>query len=585
MALIERDGSWRHRGGSMVSTDKDGNAPCCCGPASCWIIVTPCDCECPVLMAFLLSPALDAVWSADDRIEGKVVRTKEDGCWAFLGSTRRPPPGTGLFNVSQIVEVLDGCDPICDDVPCPPHVGFSFTIRSCAGDIRTSCLERIRYSYRMSGYSWGIEEFSQGASISEKAFVASGSYEYVRASGNGFRDGDWSYNGRYVGKRVDMGNLIREWDYSQSVDQDTPGPSAGNREPNFAGPYGVSAPWRPQTGALTSDNTVNFDLFPDFPSTVDCNGRVDFTGDPTQFPVGFTENTSTTSAGSVRSSSHGRVQWPGENNESVAMTISISISEIELVDGTVIELEGCDEPQPSIARACDKKADVQQITYDAQFIPAWARTIRDLDTGQIFFPTSEPSEDDPVPYVPLPDPCEDEPPAGDIYRIKRCRSNGYYDYAWVGQGPFDPPIRKTVGYMPGEGLQPGEGHIYIGVIGIGGCLFAVPAQPSDDVYDGIPELILTSRPGDCRGRPMASIDLRPHCQDIIVDPPPRPRPTNESPDGPPDDDAGLGDLLKRAIDWATLNKLDGCAGCDRRRRLVNRWGGRVGRLAANLLGY
>jgi len=484
----------------------DGGPCLCDADRACWLVVLPCNCDCPgAVRVVRLDAAADAVWPFEDRVAGRVIETP-DGCFVYMGSTSERPPNAGEIPAGTIIAVHESCDAApCTDPPCPDQGGFAFTLGSCVGQRQVSCLARIRVTYRLSGYYLDTEEFSGGQFVDRRYISVTGEYEYT----GGSEPERWSFDTRLRGIRDETaaGGSLSEWDVTQSVDQDSPGPGSVGYAPTIAGFFGIGAAYQPETGL--TQNAVGFDLagFPD--TTGLCDNRIEWDGDPNAVPTGYAENQSRITPTQAFSATGGRVQWPGENTIRVGFFTSIEVREIELVDGTVIEFEDCDEPMPSIAMACDADAEPQEITYDAQLLTGLGRTIIDIETDQLYIPTTLPSDGEAIAFVENPDGCPDPEPTGEIFRINRCNST---IQATGGEVVGDTVQPRTIGYRVGDGMNPGEGFVYYPGVAENACLFRIPGQPTTEVLEEEPDIVLTSQPGVCSSQPVARIDPRPQCQ-------------------------------------------------------------------------
>jgi hypothetical protein len=223
------------------------------------------------------------------------------------------------------------------------------------------------------------------------------------------------------------------------------------------------------------------------------------------------------------------------------------------------------------------------ITFDPSDRPSDGVTIQVGST--IYVPTAEISEDPPTAGAWLPDPCPD---GNDIYQINFCRSSQAANQTFS----FDPDTNglqsQTVGYRPGNGLQPGEGHVFIQLPGAAGCLTQVAATPTEIPLSTEPEIVLTSRPGTCRGLPSVVVDPRSQCQQTdgggggtIPDSPNLTALSDSTDTG----SMGLGDAVERAIKTITLNQLATCPACQRRKEVLNQFGLTVGRAVLRRLGW
>jgi len=297
---------------------------------------------------------------------------------------------------------------------------------------------------------------------------------------------------------------------------------------------------------------------------------------------------------------------------------------------------------PLIAQACNEDADPQQITYNAIDQPTWATGVRNIANDELYVFTGTPGDpDDIIPVAFEADTCEsseyrvatkcddetveisvdmsDAPPdaatviyqdvpyaitmrttpsfpvspvvfspdacpdGNGIYRINFCGSSGAANQTFT----FDPDTNglrsQTVGYRPGNGLVPGEGHVFIQTPATAsGCLTLFAATPTVIPLDTEPEVVLTSMPGTCQGIPSSVIDPRDRCQNIDAGgggvTPNSPNFTDDS------NPAGLGDAVAKGIELLTLGTVKPCTKCEVRKQLLNEFGSRVARAAFKRLG-
>ncbi len=506
MTDTRRDATGTLGGLAVQKTHCDGpllldGGPCLCDEQRvCWLVVLPCNCDCPGSVRVVrLDAATDAVWPFESRVAGSAIETA-DGCFVLMGTTTQRPPGAGEILASAVIAVHPSCDAApCTDPPCPDQGGFAFTLGSCVGQRRISCLARVRVGYSVRGFFTNSEQGTL-----RKSIIADGFYE-LEADGGGSRLAAWAFQSRFRGR--DEQGSTREWDYSQSVDQDTPGPAASGFAPWMAGHAVADAPAQPQAGALASDWTI--DLLDDLTGLDGCNTRLELEGDTGLGWTGTFENRSHTTAAEAFSASSAIIDYPGENRVRAAFSTVVRVQRVELVDGTVIEFEDCDEPMPSVAMACDADAEPQAITYDAQLLTGLGRTIIDIETDELYIPTTLPSDGEAIAFVENPDGCPDPEPTGEIFRINRCNSA---IQATGGEVVGDTVQPRTIGYRVGEGMNPGEGFVYYPGVAENACLFRIPGQPTTEVLEEEPDIVLTSQPGVCSSQPVARIDPRPQCQ-------------------------------------------------------------------------
>jgi len=248
-----------------------------------------------------------------------------------------------------------------------------------------------------------------------------------------------------------------------------------------------------------------------------------------------------------------------------------------------VQVEWVNQPCPiewPRAQSCDGQS---VITYDPSLRPADGVT---LVVGSVrYVPISGVATTPPSDGVWSPDPCPD---GTEIYQIRFCRSSQVANQTFS----FDPDTNglqsQTVGYRPGNGLQPGEGHVLIRLPGAAGCLTQVAATPTDIPLSTEPEVVLTSRPGTCRGLPSVVVDPRSQCQQTdgggggtIPDSPNLTALSDSTDTG----SMGLGDAVERAIKTITLNQLATCPACQRRKEVLNQFGLTVGRAVLRRLGW
>ena len=287
----------------------------------------------------------------------------------------------------------------------------------------------------------------------------------------------------------------------------------------------------------------------------------------------------------VRSFGSRRIRYRGDVYEYVGRDF-IDTPNDDLLDNDDFEItnDGCDGvPTWPVAVSCDGTA---FITYDPG----------DQPPGTITFLFDD------VRYKPTIGESTESPPAGiawdteecatseDIYRINFCRSSGAANQTFTLDPDTNGLRSQTVGYRPGNGLVPGEGHVSIQIPGESLCLTQVAATPTVIPLDTEPEVVLTSRPGTCRGIPSVVVDPRGECQ-----------PTDGGgggiiPDSPnltalsdlTDTDISafqLGNLVEQALKTISLNKLETCPACQRRKEVLNRYGDRVGKAILRVLNW
>lgn len=267
------------------------------------------------------------------------------------------------------------------------------------------------------------------------------------------------------------------------------------------------------------------------------------------------------------------IEYQGDIYQATANTTSDDAVAVNFVDDLCPDSEPVEWP---LAVECEGSA---QITYDPAQRPQGALT---LIVGQArYTPIAGVGTDDPTDGVWTNDPCPD--PGGDaIYRVNRCNSTQPARWYDIVNGEL---VERTIGYRPGDGMAPGEGHVVVNAIEGAGCLHSVGAQPTTVELTTEPDLILTSRRGPCASRPARLVDTRPQCQ---------PQDGGGGFDDADNvnlnaqDDANipqLGDLVEQAIRTITLNTLLPCASCERRKEVLNRYGERIGRAILRRLNW
>lgn len=235
----------------------------------------------------------------------------------------------------------------------------------------------------------------------------------------------------------------------------------------------------------------------------------------------------------------------------------------------------CDEPvEWPEAILCDGSA---RITYDPALRPVDGVTL--LVGSDRYIPVASTSTDSPTGGAWTTDPCED--PSDAIYRINRCNSTLPATWFEIVAGL---PQSRTVGYRPGNGLVPGQGHVRTTSLGQNGCLLSVASQPTTVEWDTEPEVILTSIPGGCQGRPTTSIDPRPQCQPVDggggTGPIQSPAIMTDEPDIPQ-----LGNIIEQVLRTVSFSTLVSCGACERRKEVLNRYGEKIGRAVIRRLGW
>ena len=102
-----------------------------------------------------------------------------------------------------------------------------------------------------------------------------------------------------------------------------------------------------------------------------------------------------------------------------------------------------------------------------------------------------------------------------------------------------------------------------------------------------PEVVLTSRPGTCRGIPSVVVDPRGQCQPTDPGGGFQDDNTNRLSDSTdtPDSEIMLGNLVEKVIKTVTLNQLATCPACQRRKEVLNRYGSIVGRAILRRLNW
>lgn len=123
------------------------------------------------------------------------------------------------------------------------------------------------------------------------------------------------------------------------------------------------------------------------------------------------------------------------------------------------------------------------------------------------------------------------PPDDNVYRLNFCRSTREaFSHRVTPQGQVIP---LTIGYTPGEGMAPGQGFCLFNYRPPGeDCVFLVAGQPTDELLEEMPDIVVTSINGNsCRNIPTRIDDPRPGCnpQDAGGGGGPTSSPTSTSP--------------------------------------------------------
>ena len=391
---IEQDGVFYKRVTELADGSWALMSECCCGGGQCYLILLACGCDCVEgIAAIPLDAATDAAWPADQREAGAVIETAT-GCWRLLGSSTSVP--NGALDPGDIIAI----HPSCDDAPCPPgpcpNTGESFALTNGATpclpfSLGLQCLRRIKVAWSMAGYYQHREEFAVGAVFEDSYGFALGEYEYEQV-GTIFSLVAWSFTNRLVGVRntTVAGGTVEQWDIAQSADQDNPGPLDGIA-PRTAG-IDVTIPNLPVSGQSPRtgfgwDNALFLDFLP-CNNSLDLSdpGNPDFTGRVSHSGIITPSQTTGNFSGWV---DQGDLRF---DQTRTAASANIRIVEIETIDGRVIELDGCDQPVPSIATACSPDATPQEFVYDAQLAPEWAVAIVNPDNDERYILTGTPTE-------------------------------------------------------------------------------------------------------------------------------------------------------------------------------------------------
>ena len=510
------DGSW------APVTDTD-DAPCCCGPGGCFVILLPC-CSCPGALAYIEDSAqLAAAWPYESRNNGDVVVMGDGRCYRYIATVPdRPADATIEYSFASIVDFVSSCsDPQCTNNDCVVAVGGLLQIFDPCGAIPTlyDCVESYRYTYSESGT--GNLQLDPSSPF----------FEYNISAGTSFT-GEWSLGQGATGEWTAFTRGTREggleWDYSESYDQSEgigvfpigPEPAAEGR---FANGNANVPPevWSVSTDGFGSNpGSTGHNQTIDGANFCEQGVRRETTGNTTRTSIVNVVRSAfstTVHASWTRTErfADGRIKERAYNRltrrlsyNNVRFTSGIDVGDIESVDA-------CEIPSTVIAYKCnaeDPSDPSVQIIVDLAEVPdPGSLQYRAWYDGELYIVTGELAEGEPLEVVWTLDECEDDPsPTGDIYRINRCNSTQQA----IGAQPNGngPPLPITIGYRPGDGLAPGEGFVrYRGIDG-GGCLFSFPGQPTTQVLDEEPDLILTSQAGLCRSQPTFNIDPRPECQ-------------------------------------------------------------------------
>lgn len=489
----------------------------------------PCRCSCVTeLVAIPLTATLESVWPHEDRQAGVVfVDNESTQCYQFVGYKIDPPSWVRIIDPSDYTTVPDCSGPCAGDpgdcLPPPGHVTFAigFSPSICRAGADISCLTRARLRVESHGYNYFERADRFGEPLSEVRGTASLVGEVTRVpdgqGGSEVTSGNYiltSQGYRYTstGGREDVNIAFIEPEGNSSYVQSF----ARAYDPRF-GTWGLF-------GGICS---VAYDQGTSGP--VICPAPQVVTAGPGLDPCDETLREDFDDGGYYEETRYRR-STPGNGYEYWAHRLRpgagaldpvssqgssfqrITVLSFESVDGRYsMEFDECGEPSARIAVACDKDAEPLQIAYDpADIVDDSILTIIDPATDQRYVPTSQETPDDPVEFVPSPDECPGDPdPDDNIYRINRCGST----QRAVGAAVVGDTLEgRTIGYRPGDGLRAGEGRVvYEG--SDGQCLARLAGQPTTQVLDEEPDIILTSEAGSCVGYPIVRIDPRPGCQD------------------------------------------------------------------------
>lgn len=525
--ILVKSGRVIVQGGRVLTSQ--GGAPCCCGPGedACWLVVLACNCRNlrSARVLALDSPGLETAWPYQDRRSGVVVSIG-GVCYQFMAATTIYPTGLDPIDWADFDGITyESCSesPCNTQPPCDCDLGFAWSLSNgiyppgigfeCLQSFDVCGIERIDASFSRSFYR--VDEDVDDNEIHERLITvaASGVIEEVnngpqvvsiegsgRTSGrNTFfgRDWEWDISQTYTNDDLTRSSVLSG--FINSVNRPSPGAFMLYEE---SGPPGATfgQGWPQSLGGMV---------------LCCCTVRDGSDGANSYTLVSHSSASMTLTGFRVNAFYERESFFLGDPRERAKIQVSVSASlRYTLVGGIVIEDEDCDRPPPSIAIACSPEAIPQQITYDPLDVPAWANTIRRPESEELYIPTGIVSDDEPVQVFSLDETCPEPPnPTGDIYWIRGCRGSSLITEVPVPQGEQQPPVFKTVGYRPGPGMSPGEGHVRIGELGQGGCVWSVGAQPTTEVMDTEPEVILESRPVSCLRVPSTLVDPRPACRD------------------------------------------------------------------------
>jgi len=487
----------------------------------------------------------------------------------LLGSSTVPPPEAVEISPQNIAAVHPNCDASpCDDEPCVNIGGDRFAI--VGGRVPcmpfaalTDCLVRVRVAWSMIGHYDFSETFTSGEVFEKSYGYAAGEYELVLTGSFGLVLGDWSLTNRLVGIRdttATGSGYRRQWDITQTLDQSSGGSIVGNVAPNSIA--GVDIPWRVVSGSDIPRVVFSGQAAWSLADGAPCNSRMDFDFSSDTGPTGYVTHTGSLTATLGRWGQFGLRVEPGDGRYRESAERQIRVLEMELADGTVLVFDQCDVPQPRIAVACDPQADPQEITYDAQTMPAWAVSMIEIETGLRYLPTNTPSTGSPITVVYEGEGCP-EPPA-DLWPIAR-ECNGTRTLT------FDPATR------PADGVT-----FIVGTVRYRPTSVMSEEAPSSGTWSPDP---CTTNPCDdlILNDPRCSLPQYRDCPQCvgfdIGDPQPEP-------DFDVQDDGtipGLGDMVAEAIRTISLNTILPCSACERRKQVLNRFGERAGRAVIRLL--
>lgn len=520
--ILVKGGKVIVQGGRVLTSQ--GGAPCCCGPDGCVIVLLPC-CSCPGALAFIRdTPQVQAVWPFETRGDGRVVRMTDGVCYRYVATVPDlPDTATREYGFESIDGFTTCGDSSCADGECQQLPGGVIELGSpCSFDLTTyDCVESFDYAYSESGTG-------RLMLTPTDAFI-----EYQISAGSVF-SGSWSLTGGSGGQWSVYTRGSREngpdWDYSETYADDTNPVALVSPEPAASARVQNAGNLPPEVYSLATDGVgVN-------PGNTGHNGTIDgvsFCEQGIRRETTTDANGGTTTRTSIvhtRDTGLGRVVYASWSRQTVSSDGTVTVqaynrlvrrfqfSNVRFASGVdtgdLTTQDQCEIPSTVIAYKCgaeDPSDPSVRIIVDLAEVPdPGSLQYRAWYEGELYIVTGELASGDPVEVVWTLDECPDDPePTGEIYRINRCNST---IQATGGEVVGDTVQPRTIGYRVGEGMNPGEGFVYYPGVAENACLFRIPGQPTTEVLEEEPDIVLTSQPGVCSSQPVARIDPRPQCQ-------------------------------------------------------------------------